>query len=63
VQDQKKEEAGTSYPGTTEMLLHRTYQSVDNQLTFLTHLGKHHHDLTHGTTATEITGKGIERKK
>jgi len=47
----------------TEMLLRRTYQRVDNQMTFLMHLGVCHHGLTHSTTETQIIRKRIGAKR
>jgi hypothetical protein len=37
--------------------------SVDNQMTFVTHLRIRQHGLTHSTIATQITGKGIGAKR
>src|SRR5437899_8463233 len=47
---------------TTEMLLCRTNHRVDNQMTFLMHLGMRHLGLTHRTTETQIIRKGIGAK-
>jgi hypothetical protein len=47
----------------TEMVLLRTYQNVDNQMTFLMHLGLRNLGLTHSTTETQIIRKGIGAKR